>query len=121
VNVEYNNIGDWSNVKPGQSGIIIDSPKTDITVGGDNDTVLKNLVLESKYDTTWGLDLAIDAKSSWIVTDTSKLASLTITKGAKIVAPPGGSLTMMVKGVKTDIKAGTYKNVVITLSGKNLL
>lgn len=84
----------------------------------NKDTVLKNLVLETDYSTVWGLAMSIDAKSTWTVTDTSRLASLTIDKGAKIKAPPGCRLNMTVDGIETKIKAGVYKNVVITISKK---
>jgi len=84
----------------------------------DKNTVLNNLVLEKNYKTVWGLDMTIDGKSSWTVTDKSRLASLTIAEGAEINAPNGQSLTMTVGGVNTAIKPGAYKNVVITLNGE---
>jgi hypothetical protein len=84
----------------------------------NKEAVLKNLVLETDYSKVWGLDMSIDAKSSWTVADTSRLTSLTIARGAKVKAPAGRRLTMTVDGVETDIKAGVYQNVVITLAAQ---
>jgi len=84
----------------------------------NRETVLKNLVLETDYAAVWGLDMSIDANSSWTVTGTSRLTSLTIARGAKVNAPAGRRLTMTVDGVETDIEPGVYQNVVITVAGQ---
>jgi hypothetical protein len=54
--------------------------------------------------------------SSWTVAGTSYLTGLTIGEGCKIIAPKGQKVAMTVDGVKTPIKAGTYKgNIMITV------
>lgn len=64
-----------------------------------------------------GMLVSLDSTSSWQVTGTSYLSSLTLAKGAKITAPNGRTLTMTVDGVTTPIAAGTYKgNVVLTVT-----
>lgn len=50
--------------------------------------------------------------SSWTVTGTSYLTSLTITEGSAVKAPEGSTLTMTVNGVKKPIAAGTYKGAI---------
>jgi hypothetical protein len=54
--------------------------------------------------------------SSWTVTGTSYLTGFTIGEGSKVIAPKGQKVAMTVDGVKTPVKAGTYKgNIVITV------
>jgi len=56
--------------------------------------------------------------STWTVTGTSYLTSLTIGEGASISAPEGSKVTMTVNGVAKPIKAGvSYKgNIVLTVT-----
>jgi hypothetical protein len=55
--------------------------------------------------------------STWTVTDTSYLTSLTITEGSVINAPEGCKAAMTVNGAQKAIKAGTYKgSIVITVT-----
>jgi len=64
-----------------------------------------------------GVIVSFDKSSVWTVAGTSYLTSLTIAEGAVIKAPGGKTLTMTVNGVKTPIKAGTYKGkIVMTVS-----
>ncbi|MDB9822909.1 hypothetical protein OAC89_04335 [Deltaproteobacteria bacterium] len=60
----------------------------------------------------------LDPGSTWIITETTKLTSLTIGECATI-KPHGRSLTMLVDGKETAIKAGTYKNVELVTTNKN--
>jgi len=46
--------------------------------------------------------------STWTVTGTSYLTSLTIAEGSTVTAPEGSKVTMTVNGVKKEIKAGKY-------------
>lgn len=55
--------------------------------------------------------------STWVVTENAKLSSLTIPEGATIKTP-GKNLTMMVDGVETGIKPGTYKNVELVITDR---
>jgi hypothetical protein len=55
-----------------------------------------------------GLSVTLDGKSTWTVDETSYLTGLTMADGAAIKAPEGSSVTMLVDGKKTAIKAGTY-------------
>jgi hypothetical protein len=51
--------------------------------------------------------------STWTVTGTSYLTSLTIGKGAAIKAPEGSNVSMTVDGVKKPIGAGSYKGKIV--------
>ncbi|MBN1626791.1 MAG: hypothetical protein JW944_09730 [Deltaproteobacteria bacterium] len=62
-----------------------------------------------------GVIVSFDKDSVWTVAGTSYLTSLTIDKGAVIKAPGGKTLTMTVNGVKTPIKAGTYKGKIVMI------
>lgn len=59
----------------------------------------------------------IDPGSTWFVTESTKLRSLTITECATIKSP-GKSLTMIADGIETGIKPGTYKNVELVITSK---
>ncbi len=55
--------------------------------------------------------------STWTVTDTSYLTSLTIDSGSTVVAPQGRKLTMTVNGAEKSISAGTFKgNVTLVVA-----
>jgi hypothetical protein len=55
--------------------------------------------------------------STWAVTGTSYLTSLTIAEGSAVTAPKGFKVTMTVEGSPKAIKAGTYKgNIVLTVT-----
>jgi hypothetical protein len=62
-----------------------------------------------------GVILSLD-DSTWTVTGTSYLTSITIGKGSKIKAPKGRTVTMTVDGEKKDLKVGSYKgDIVLTV------
>jgi len=52
------------------------------------------LIQNEDYDSVWGVRMTVDADSSWVVTETSSLASLTVEDGASITAPEGYILTV---------------------------
>jgi hypothetical protein len=56
----------------------------------------------------YGLRLTLDEKSKWVVTKSSYMTTLTLAPGAVISAPEGSSVTLLVDGVKTPVKAGVY-------------
>lgn len=61
-----------------------------------------------------GVIVDLQAGSSWTVTGTSYLSSLTIRTGASIQAPSGHTLTMTVDGVATPISPGrTYAGAIV--------
>ena len=67
-----------------------------------------------------GVIVLLDGKSSWTVTGTSYLTSLTIAEGAALVGPEGRKVTMSVDGVETVIAAGTYKgDIVLSVNEKS--
>jgi hypothetical protein len=51
--------------------------------------------------------------STWTVTGTSYLTSLTIGDGSSVVAPKGQKLTMTVDGAAKPIKAGGYEGAIV--------
>ena len=51
----------------------------------------------------------VDTDSTWVVSETTNLGSLTIGRRSTIKAPEGFGVTMTVDGVGTPIKYGTYK------------
>jgi hypothetical protein len=64
-----------------------------------------------------GLQLSLGKASTWTVTRTSYLSSLTLASGAKLSAPKGSTLSLLINGVATPIKAGSYSgNVVVQVS-----
>lgn len=64
-------------------------------------------------DDDGGLDLTLDASSSWTVDETSYLTNLTLEEGATLIAADGSTLTMLVDGTETTIAAGSYANVTL--------
>jgi hypothetical protein len=55
--------------------------------------------------------------STWTVTGTSYITSLTIADGSAVTAPEGSKVTMTVNGVKKEIKAGKYSGkITLTLN-----
>jgi len=63
----------------------------------------------SAVDEKYGLKVALDGQSKWVVDKTSYLNSLTLDDGAVIAAPAGSSVRLVVDGVNTPVKAGSYK------------
>lgn len=76
-----------------------------------------------------GANVTVQAGGTWIVADTSTLSSLTLEDGAVIAAPEGMELTVYVNADASNangaysggtqlaaLAAGTYENVVITVS-----
>ena len=51
--------------------------------------------------------------STWTVTGTSYLTSLTIGEGSTVAAPEGATVTMTVNGAAKPIKAGEYKGKIV--------
>ena len=95
--------------------------------------VQDNLILadDAAYADTenLGADVTVAAGGTWVVTDASTLSSLTLEDGAVVTAPEGMSLTVYVDadasnagssyagGTQIDaLVAGTYNNVIITVS-----
>jgi hypothetical protein len=67
--------------------------------------------------TSNGLQLSLGKATTWTVTRTSYLSSLTLAPGAKLNAPTGTMLSLVVNGVATPIKAGSYSgNLVVQVS-----
>ncbi len=63
-----------------------------------------------------GVIVTLSAGTSWTVTGTSYLSSLTIESGAELTAAPGCTLTLTVDGAETPIAAGAYTgNVILTV------
>jgi hypothetical protein len=59
-----------------------------------------------------GVIVSLD-HSTWTVTGTSYLTSLTIGKGSTVAAPTGQKVTMKVNGKVLPIKAGAYKGEIV--------
>lgn len=51
--------------------------------------------------------------STWTVTGTSYLTSLTIGDGSSVTAPKGSKLTMTVDGVAKPVKTGGYTGAIV--------
>jgi len=64
-------------------------------------------------DDKYGIKVALDGKSAWVVDETSYLNGLTVAEGAAISAPEGYSLTMTVSGAAKPIKPGEYKGKIV--------
>jgi hypothetical protein len=67
-----------------------------------------------------GTNKNIASGSTWEVTETTNLDSLTIAEGAIIKAPEGQQLTLTVDGVETGIKPGTYKGKIVLTPTENI-
>ncbi len=68
-----------------------------------------------------GLIVSLLNCSTWTVTETSYLTSLTISADSSIVAPAGYSVTMTVNGVETAIAAGSYEGeIVLTVTADGI-
>jgi hypothetical protein len=71
----------------------------------------------SAADAATSIDKTLKPGSTWVVIENAKLSSLTIAEGASIKTP-GKNLTMIVNGIETGIKPGTYKNVDLVITDK---
>jgi len=60
-----------------------------------------------------GAAVTVDGTSSWTVDKTCFLTGLKIASGAKISAPNGKKLTMIVDGAEKPIAAGEYKGKIV--------
>lgn len=60
-----------------------------------------------------GVIVSLDGASTWTVTGTSYLTSLTLADGAKLQGADGKKVTMTVDGVETPTAAGTYTGTVV--------
>ncbi|MCY0967385.1 hypothetical protein [Parathalassolituus penaei] len=72
----------------------------------------------SSADTTQSLEVAAD--SSYTVSSTTTLDSLTIASGATLAAEDGKSLTMTVDGVETPLAEGSYSGTVVLTPTDNI-
>lgn len=63
----------------------------------------------------WGTSVVLGQQSTWTVTYNSFLGGLTIEEGAEITARDGGSLSMTVNGVETEIAPGMYSGEIIIM------
>lgn len=93
--------------------ITMETPEFYYLIGEVNNTY------GSKPEDPNGITTSVDAKSKWIVERTSYLTGLTISEGGIVAAPEGYSVTMTVDGVKTAIKAGSYKGQIVLTVVKN--
>jgi hypothetical protein len=59
------------------------------------------------------LKVSLDWASSWVVTKTSYLNGLALADGAALGAPAASQLRMIVNGVATPIKAGSYSGQIV--------
>jgi hypothetical protein len=59
-----------------------------------------------------GLSVALDGRSTWVVTKTSYLTALTLAEGARLTAPSGFSLTVTVDGGTVATGAGHYRGAI---------
>lgn len=72
------------------------------------------------------LNPVVVAGDSWIVSQTTRLKSLTLEPGAAVAAPAGKSLTLTVDGVQTALLPGRYKSkdegrVVLTVTDEQVV
>jgi hypothetical protein len=56
----------------------------------------------------FGLKLSLDGHSRWVVEKSSYLTELNLADGATIAAPSGSTVSLLVNGAPTAIKAGNY-------------
>ena len=67
----------------------------------------------SATDEKYGMKVSLDADSTWVVSKTSYLTSLSLAEGAVVGAPEGQRVTMTVNGAKKPITAGTYEGKIV--------
>lgn len=79
----------------------------------DNRMELTNVTQTAAPTVNNGVVVSLDPESSWVVTGTSYITSLTLAPGAKLTAPAGKTLTMTVDGVATPIQPGTYAGKIV--------
>ena len=60
-----------------------------------------------------GLQVRLDAHSSWTVTHTSYLSALTLAPGARVSAAKGETVALQVDGQAVALKAGAYRGHVV--------
>jgi hypothetical protein len=60
-----------------------------------------------------GVKLSLDGHSRWVLDKTSYLNELTLAPGAVVSAAHGHTLTLLVDGVQTPLKAGSYKGKLV--------
>ena len=117
-------------------GVLEEDGYAEVPFAGENwaADVQDNLILadDAAYADTenLGADVTVAAGGTWVVTDTSTLSGLTLEDGAVVTAPEGMSLTVYVDADASNaggtytggtqlgaLTAGTYDNVIITVSG----
>jgi len=59
-----------------------------------------------------GVIVNLRARSLWNITGTCYLSHLTLEKGSAMVPPAGYKLTMLVDGVYTPLRAGSYSGAI---------
>jgi hypothetical protein len=60
-----------------------------------------------------GVAVILDGKSTWVVTKTSYLTSLSLFAGARLVAPKGYSLSVTVDGKDTLVSGNNYNGAIV--------
>ena len=60
-----------------------------------------------------GVIVSLDADSSWTLTDTCYLTSLTLEEGSVVAGLGGADVTMTVDGVETPIAPGAYSGAIV--------
>jgi len=87
-----------------------------------NDSEWSGTILYGDDEMSGTVHLTFDGASSWTVTDTCYLTSLTLAEGATVSAPAGQTVTMTVDGVSTAIGEGTYSGkIVLSVSSATLV
>ncbi len=60
-----------------------------------------------------GVIVSVDADSSWIITGTSYITSLTLAENGIIKGQSGKKIVMTVDGAETELKAGSYRGHIV--------
>jgi hypothetical protein len=60
-----------------------------------------------------GVIVSLDADSSWTLTGTCYLTSLSLEEGSVVAGQGGGQVIMTVDGVETTIAPGTYSGAIV--------
>ena len=79
----------------------------------ENGSELSNITQTAAPTINNGVVVTLDAASSWTVTGTSYITSLTIAEGASVAAPAGCTLKMTVDGKETSAVPGTYAGAIV--------
>ena len=74
---------------------------------------LSNVIQTPAPTVNNGIIVSLDGTSVWTVTGTSYITSLTLSEGAKIMAPGGKQLHVTVNGEKSVLKPGTITGKIV--------